>query len=391
MTIFSFLCSLFEIFEETPKKDKGIENKGELIKVMPSIAIADMFSGYDNMQLHWANLYLYYFQDICSVYEIVMATTIEREKFIEKLNEKYNFHKKQIIRTDTVFNNKKSTDSYSSEVFIVIKPFLAIWMVPEKINILYNINISITEVFEIAAIADECKIIEKDPTKEFSMIVRSDERLKLYNYVVKPFEINIEENYNNDFAGINEIITHSLTDNNKNGLILLHGSYGSGKTYYIRHLIRSVNKKFIYLPLHMLHCLADPEFLPFITKHENSVLIIEDCENILMHGEDGNPNANALSNLLNLSDGLLSDALSLNIICTFNANLTKIDDALLRKGRIIARYKFRELEITKAQYLADKLEKNIVIDKPTLLSNIYNAESQSYENIKTNKIGFACV
>ena len=107
----------------------------------------------------------------------------------------------------------------------------------------------------------------------------------------------------------------------------------------------------------MVDCISAPEFIPFISKYKDCVLVLEDCEKLLTHRDDGNFNANALSNLLNLGDGLLSDAFSINIICSFNSSLKKIDDALLRKGRLIARYEFKELEIPKAQALADKLKK----------------------------------
>ena len=139
----------------------------------------------------------------------------------------------------------------------------------------------------------------------------------------------------------------------------------------------------------MVEWISNPEFIPFMSKFKDCVLVLEDCEKLLSHRDNGNPNANALSNLLNLGDGLLSDAFSINILCTFNANLQKIDDALLRKGRLIARYEFKELEIPKAQQLADKLEKNIRVEKPMTLTDIYNAESMKFENKKGNRIGFA--
>jgi ATP-dependent 26S proteasome regulatory subunit len=43
-----------------------------------------------------------------------------------------------------------------------------------------------------------------------------------------------------------------------------------------------------------------------------------------------------LINILNNSDGLLSDELCIKFICTFNAPLKDIDEALLRKGRLAA-------------------------------------------------------
>ncbi|MGO8056094.1 hypothetical protein, partial [Rhizobium leguminosarum] len=66
-------------------------------------------------------------------------------------------------------------------------------------------------------------------------------------------------------------------------------------------------------------------------------------------------NSSSVSNLLNISDGLLADFLNVQLVCTFNSSLTFIDTALLRKGRLIAKYEFGKLGITKAQLLSTHL------------------------------------
>lgn len=93
-------------------------------------------------------------------------------------------------------------------------------------------------------------------------------------------------------------------------------------------------------------------------------------------------------NLLNLCDGLLSDALQLNVICSFNAGIRKIDDAILRKGRLLARYEFRELDAEKAQMLAQKLGKQILPQRPMTLAEIYNYSDPSFDNVQSKPIGF---
>ena len=138
----------------------------------------------------------------------------------------------------------------------------------------------------------------------------------------------------------------------------------------------------------MIEAISSPEFLPFISQQPNSVLILEDCESLLVPRENGFSNASALSNLLNLGDGLLSDALSVNVICTFNSGLKKIDDAILRKGRLLARYEFKELEVIKARALAEKIGKNANIEKPMTVSDIYNLEECGFENKPVKSIGF---
>lgn len=220
------------------------------------------------------------------------------------------------------------------------------------------------------------------------MIQQSSGYLELADFDVKPFEIEIESHYNDDFQAIHNQILKSLSTKDKNGLILLHGKYGSGKTYYIRHLISNIDRKFIYFPASMISSISSPEFLPFISRQPNTILILEDCESLLVHRENGLGNGSALSNLLNLGDGLLSDALSINVICTFNAGIKKIDDAILRKGRLLARYEFKELELNKARFLAQKIGKNASIDHPMTVSDIYNLDDSSFENKPVKSIGF---
>jgi hypothetical protein len=350
----------------------------------------DIFGSYN--ELSYGKLFIKIFKSLYSLYEIT-DIHIDEEKFIEGLNKLYNLSDRHIIKLEFINNKnekKKITEGIIYKSFIIIKNGLAVWITYDSIFIIYNNNICRTEVLDLAVFTKQFeKPFEKK--KEFHMVVRDDNSFSLLDYELKEHAIDIKNNYNDDFTNIHEVITLNLNEKKKNGIILLHGTYGAGKTYYIRYLISNISRKFIYLPLHMVDWLSDPAFIPFMSKFKDCVLILEDCENLLMHRDDGNPNAGGLSNLLNLGDGLLSDAFSINIICSFNSNLKKIDDALLRKGRLIARYEFKELEIPKAQALADKLEKNIIIEKPMTLTDIYNAECMKFENKKANKIGFAYV
>jgi hypothetical protein len=59
----------------------------------------------------------------------------------------------------------------------------------------------------------------------------------------------------------------------------------------------------------------------------------------------------------------------------------------MRKGRLIAKYEFKELEIKKAQQLSDKLGHQTKILKPTILTDIYNKNENDYKEVKS-KIGF---
>ena len=88
-------------------------------------------------------------------------------------------------------------------------------------------------------------------------------------------------------------------------------------------------------------------------QHENSILIIEDAENIILdRKQETFLSKQAVSNLLNLSDGLLGDAMHQQIICTFNCDVQGIDPALLREGRLVIEHKFDKLSAEKARRLS---------------------------------------
>jgi len=256
-----------------------------------------------------------------------------------------------------------------------------------RIVLMYGSDITVSDINRVIKIAEEFRTAGA-ALRKFHMVQRSNGYFELTDFDIKPFDIDLQTHYNDDFQEIHSLIVRSLSTKDKNGLVLLHGKFGSGKTYYLRHLISSVERKFIYFPLNMIESLSSPEFLPFISEHPNSILILEDCESLLVPRENGFSNASSLSNLLNLGDGLLSDALAVNVICTFNAGIKKIDDAILRKGRLLARYEFKELETDKARSLALKIGKKAEIDKPMTVSDIYNLDDISFENKPARSVGF---
>ena len=132
--------------------------------------------------------------------------------------------------------------------------------------------------------------------------------------------------------------------------------------------------------------IANPELVRLLIENPNSVLVVEDAENIVMQRQAGIDSA--VSNLLNISDGLLSDFLNVQIVCTFNSNMNIVDQALLRKGRLIASYEFRKLSIKKAQTLSDQLGHKSIINQPMTVTEIVNQKERTFGVQERNIIGF---
>jgi len=90
-----------------------------------------------------------------------------------------------------------------------------------------------------------------------------------------------------------------------------------------------------------------------------------------------------------MTDGLLGDGLQLKFICTFNAPIKDIDKALLRKGRLIAKYNFGKLETEKVNRLI--MTQNLPMPKaeaPMSLADIFNYQEQGFDQEHSKRLGF---
>lgn len=193
------------------------------------------------------------------------------------------------------------------------------------------------------------------------------------------------DNYNDDFQKALEETTAFLNQR-ESGLVIWHGIKGSGKTTAIRALISSVPKKYILVTNTIASYLAEPDFISFMHEHKDSVFILEDCEQILMNREE-NRFGGAIANILNMSDGLMSDIFNVKFLCTFNTDIDNIDDALLRPGRCYNKYEFKELCEEKTAKLLNKQGHTPKVVKPMTLANIYNYNPETEVETK-KKIGF---
>lgn len=192
------------------------------------------------------------------------------------------------------------------------------------------------------------------------------------------------DNYNDDFP-YNKYL--DFIKSNKSGLALMYGKPGTGKSSILRHMIaQNPNINFLWMDQSALYDVNSSDFIEFLLSKKNSVIILEDCESLLQ-SRDSQYNA-LIPTLLNLSDGILGDSLNIKFICTFNTNLTSLDKALLRKGRLKINYEFKDLSLEKVKNLFNKLKIN-ESPSPMPLCDIYNYYVvNGIEQKKTKSIGF---
>ena len=198
----------------------------------------------------------------------------------------------------------------------------------------------------------------------------------------------------------NTDLIERLTSKTK-GLTLLHGDPGTGKTTFVRYLIKEIMKSnkrnnILYFPPTMVDFITEPSFINFVSEWVSdndgkTYLLIEDAEPLL---ESRNQGRNlGITNLLNLTDGILNDIFNIQIIATFNTNLQNLDKALLRPERLLARKEFKELTIEHAKQLAEYLEidKDLIKSKMSL-ADIYSLKKESkpltHDIENSSRIGF---
>jgi len=205
-------------------------------------------------------------------------------------------------------------------------------------------------------------------------------------------ELDISLNYGQEFEKHHTTVLTKL-QNNKRGLFIFHGDSGTGKTTYIKFLAHLFGGKrtFIFIPTTNLEMLVSPSLLPVLLEHKDSILVLEDAEKAVVSRESQQGNESLVSTLLNIGDGILGSMLNLSLIVTFNTKKDQIDNALLRKGRLLYEHEFKPLNITDAQRLIKHLgHKDITAQQPMSLADIYNlTEETGHKDADVKQIGFA--
>lgn len=232
-----------------------------------------------------------------------------------------------------------------------------------------------------------CK--RRNTTHDVSVLIDDGMGFRCVDIRNKKPKLSLELNYNDDLAPLHREIVKQLNKKEGSGLVLFHGTPGTGKSTYIRFLVHCVRKRVIFLPSRVAGNLDSPSMMGFLIDNKDSILVIEDAEDLIKSRDSHNESG--ISMLLNLTDGILGESLGIQVICTFNTKISNVDSALLRKGRLIAAYEFNALDPMKSGRLLEKLG---VADYPVsgamTLAEIYNTRENFTNNLVEAKrpIGF---
>ncbi len=228
----------------------------------------------------------------------------------------------------------------------------------------------------------------KEESNNIGLVIQTPRGYSTTSFELPKGKLDIELNYGKKFKPIHDKIINTLNQKNGKGLVLLHGTPGTGKTHYLKYLASKIkDKRVLFIPPYLADFITSPEMTPFLIDNSNSILFIEDAERVITDRQVGG--ANGVSNILNITDGILSDILKIQIVATFNMDKAKIDSALLRKGRLIAEHKFDALPVEDSNLLLESLGKQPNATKPMTLTEIYNVEEEEFKSEdKYSPIGF---
>ena len=335
---------------------------------------------FDNRYLETKILYLYCFNELPSLNFIKY---VDGEKAFAKLREKYN-HLVTHVHQYRWF--KRTTKKYQfDKTVVILKNNCVIEFDNDYCEILHD-GKQENFIEELTDMVNLFKERQRRQPLEINLIVRNSYGLDLKAMEIKRTKLDIDLFYENDFIETDALIRKRLNAKNDKGIVLLHGLPGTGKTTYLRYLIGKIKKRVLFLSPTVAGNLMSPEFVELLIDNPDTVLIIEDAEDIIRDRKYSS--GSSVSNLLNISDGLLADFLNVQIICTFNNSLTLVDSALMRKGRLIAKYEFGKLSTEKSQRLSNHFGFTNAITKPMTIAEIANPNEKEIAVERTEVFGF---
>jgi hypothetical protein len=287
----------------------------------------------------------------------------------------------------THYHSYVSGDPFSSEGeqrFFVLANKVVVHLETEKISVIFDEE---QQSFADHLIAEAVQWKDAQKRNVINMVVFDRNQLDTYSLAFTPPEVDLGKHYNDDLLPMHETLKEILENNNRSGLVLFHGAPGTGKSTYIRHLISLTEKKVIFITPELAGAMGSPELARFLIGNANAVFVIEDAEQLITAREKSK--VTSISTLLNLTDGILGESLGIQIIATFNTELYNIDKALLRKGRMLAKYEFKLLaEDKSARLLKDLGHSDAEVNGPLSLADIFNYEKPGFDAVDKRPIGF---
>jgi len=171
----------------------------------------------------------------------------------------------------------------------------------------------------------------------------------------------------------------------RENILILIGPPGTGKTTFIKELIRAMGSDAtVTYDTDLLF--SDGFFASFMTSRDSDILVLEDADTVMGSRKEGNT---MMHRFLNAADGLVSLAKKKIIFSTNLQSTDLVDPALLRPGRCFEVLHARPLTQVEAQAVADDYyEEKVVLDKSSYtLAEVTNMTGRQRKEARGN-MGF---
>lgn len=186
--------------------------------------------------------------------------------------------------------------------------------------------------------------------------------------------------------GIENFISSYLA--NSASVLLMYGPPGTGKTSFLKHLLCS--RKLHGVVTYDEAVLNDDRFfIDFLTDEESDIMIVEDAD-LLLTSRESDQNK-IMSKFLNVSDGLVRMPNKKMVFTTNITSLSKVDQALLRRGRCFATVEFRRLSPREAAGAAEatgQASQNWMEKDSWSLAEVFNVNPETVVEAVKPRFGF---
>ena len=278
---------------------------------------------------------------------------------IELVNERKFLKINDDVYVSYTIVNKNSENSFVNNVSIYYK----------SVDDLANVN-KITEDIidlELAHDATQSKLNSAFLTDE-GVEIEPVEKLEL--------DEKIDAYYSKETLKSINRLTKTLKKAN-NGLSILYGARGTGKTSLINHLCNKLNKQFVYIPNSMIEAFPNNDIAEFLKANQDTIIVLDDCETVLT---DMYSKSNIyVSNIMQLLDGILSQSIKLNIITIFNAEREdEICETLLYSNSLLDVVNFTLLSEVESNNLSETLNLNKVFTNNNRMIDVLKGKNKSF-------------
>jgi hypothetical protein len=167
-------------------------------------------------------------------------------------------------------------------------------------------------------------------------------------------------------------------------ILLLMGERGTGKTSFIRGLLK--RHRWDAMISYDEKVLTDDSTLIRFLESSSDCFVIEDSDNLIYKREQGN---NFVHKFLNLGDGLITKSGKKLILSTNITSIDEIDSALIRPGRCFDVLQFNKLTPDQARNLIETRNLDITPpDRDVSIAELFNQQPNFSSDKLKKRVGF---